>query len=561
MPRNKVPLLYAYFASYYAAQGLMQAFSGFEQPYLQSYGVSLEDVGFAQGLAQLPWVVKIIFCIPSDMWNCGGLGFRRPYAVAGLAIGALFLFVLGSFNPGGSNFPLYIFIAILRNTGTCLSDVATDGFAVDCNMEEQSGMINSVMTVGRMIGLAIGSQVAGAVAERYGFNAMITVLAIMIGCLVWIPLLLKEERVKGTHSFEWSALKHFGRREVLLFLAAACASNGGLAVANFPLAKWQRDRFGFGLEEVGTAALVSSVGMLIGSLGNGPLFDRVNKRAAMLLAGALSSATLLSYLLAANAGSVMACRFFAGASEGALWIVQAGMTMRLSPKSAGASFFGICIMAMNLSIMLGTTVAGWLAETYGLEACFVVGGIVSFTQLLPLPWLGSIDQKKPAQSPEEAAAAGSSAGGAAAVVDGEAVPGSGCDAAAMGDSAVISSSGSAAAAAAFASGAAESRGYSDAEAGRGLATAAQSFADEDAWSSLAPQPQAAAPPPSASSLTASAASGPGLHIGASKSSFGAAPSTGSSGDVVASPSANPLAGDASPAPTLQASGGAGATTS
>lgn len=550
MPRNKVPLLYTYFASYYAAQGLMQAFSGFEQPYLQSYGISLEDVGFAQGLAQLPWVVKIIFCIPSDMWNCGGLGFRRPYAVAGLAIGALFLFVLGSFSPGGSNFPLYIFVAILRNTGTCLSDVATDGFAVDCNMEEQSGMINSVMTVGRMIGLAIGSQVAGAVAERYGFNAMITVLSIMIGCLVWIPLLLKEERVVGTHSFEWSAFKHFGRREVLLFLAAACASNGGLAVANFPLAKWQRERFGFGLEEVGTAALVSSVGMLIGSLGNGPLFDRVNKRAAMLLAGALSSATLLSYLLAFNAGSVMACRFFAGASEGALWIVQAGLTMRLAPKSAGASFFGLAIMAMNLSIMLGTTVAGWLAENYGLEACFLVGGIVSFTQLLPLPWLGSIDKKKPAQSAGEGEGEAAGTTDAVVVAAGDASPGSSGGAGADGGDKPEFSSQSATAAA-FASGAAESRSFADAEAGRGLAAAAHTFADEDedAWSALAPD--------LAPALAPAAIGSAGLHIGASKGSasvtIGADAAAGSGEDVVSSPSANPLAGDASPAPTFHPS--------
>lgn len=510
MPRNKVPLLYTYFASYYAAQGLMQAFNGFEQPYLQSYGISLEDVGFAQGLAQLPWVVKIIFCIPSDMWNCGGLGFRRPYAVVGLLMGALFLFVLGSFSPAGSNFPLYIFIAILRNTGTCLSDVATDGFAVDCNMEEQSGMINSVMTVGRMIGLAIGSQVAGAVAERYGFNAMITVLAVMIACLTWIPLLLKEERVKGTHSFEWSAFKHFGKREVLLFLAAACASNGGLAVANFPLAKWQRERFGFGLEEVGTAALVSSVGMLIGSLGNGPLFDRVNKRAAMLLAGALSSATLLSYLLAFNAGSVMACRFFAGASEGALWIVQAGMTMRLAPKTAGASFFGLAIMAMNLAIMLGTTIAGWLAETYGLESCFVVGGAISFLQLLPLPWLGSID-KKPAVAADADAMPSD---GTAPALEDAAAP---TDPSAAGTEAT-SGEPLGAAATTFASGTGGSRALSEAEAGRGLAAAAHIFAGDDAWASLAP---------------------PALHtVGTGKEAVAAADD-----EVVASPSANPLAED------------------
>lgn len=39
----------------------------------------------------------------------------------------------------------------------------------------------------------------------------------------------------------------------------------------------------------------------------------------------------------------------------------------------------------------GQACAGALAENVGIEACFIVGGCLSALQLLPLPWLASID--------------------------------------------------------------------------------------------------------------------------------------------------------------------------
>lgn len=255
----------------YFAQGVFQTFSAFEQPFLESYGLSLTDVGLAQSLGQLPWVLKILFAVPSDLWNCWGLGFRRPYALIGLSLGALFLYVLSSFNPG-SAFGLYIFVAILRNTGVCIGDVATDGLAVDCGLDDKSGVINAWMTAGRMLGLVLASQLAGLVAATHGFSAMIWLLSGLVLLVVWVPLLLREERVVGEFKFEFSALRqNFSSRRVLLFLFAACCSNGGLAIANFPLAKWQRDRFGFSLQMVGTGSAIASLGLLVGSVANGPL--------------------------------------------------------------------------------------------------------------------------------------------------------------------------------------------------------------------------------------------------------------------------------------------------
>lgn len=423
--RNHWTVLYGWFFFAYFAQGVFQAYAVFEQPYLASFGVGLEDVGFVQALGQLPWVFKIIFSLPSDAYDCGGLGFRRPYALGGLLIGAAFLAVLAIFQwPAGGSasgaLSAYALIAIARNTGVCMSDVATDGLAVDCDRASESGIINAVMTAGRMLGLVVGSSAGGAVADALGYPAMVLVLSALVLAVSWLPLLLREERQvtrtapaasavvahgnAGTSnpipaptsstSFSWEAFSRFREPTVLLFLVSAAASNAGLAVANFPLAAWQRTDFGFSLTDVGMGATVASVGLLVGSLACGPLFDRVSKRGALLVAGTASTATLLSFLLVSSRAGVFAARFFAGTAEGALWIVQAGLTMRLADRRAGASFFALAIMVMNFAIMLGQAISGALAQNVGLRACFLVGGLLSALQLLPLPWLTLIDKEE-----------------------------------------------------------------------------------------------------------------------------------------------------------------------
>ena len=399
--RNHFLVLYGWFASAYYAQGVFQAYSGsFEQPLLESCGVGLEAVGFAQAIGQIPWIVKIIFALPSDAWDCGGLGYRRPYALGGLVLGASFLAVLAAFatcgggGGGALTLPGYVAVAVVRNLGVCVSDVATDGLAVDCDRSGESGQINAVMTAGRMVGLVVASSVAGAVADALGYSSMILVLSALVLAVAWLPLLLREERVRGggeRTAFSWAAFARFREPTVLLFLASACASNAGLAIAAFPMSAWQRGTFGFSLTDVGLGATVASVGLLVGSAATGPLFDRVSKRGALLAAGAASSLSIFALLAVGSREGVFAARFFAGCAEGSLWIVQSGLTMRLADKRAGASFFALAIMAMNFAIMAGNAAAGSLAQRVGLDACFVVGGVVSLSQLLPLPWLALID--------------------------------------------------------------------------------------------------------------------------------------------------------------------------
>ena len=243
--RNHFLTLYGWFASAYYAQGVFQAYSGsFEQPLLESCGVGLEAVGFAQAIGALP----------SDAWDCGGLGYRRPYALGGLVLGASFLAVLAAFatcgggGGGALSLPGYVAVAVVRNLGVCVSDVATDGLAVDCDRSGESGQINAVMTAGRMVGLVVASSAAGAVADALGYSSMILVLSALVLAVAWLPLLLREERVRGggeRTAFSWAAFARFREPTVLLFLASACASNAGLAIAAFPLSAWQRSAFNF----------------------------------------------------------------------------------------------------------------------------------------------------------------------------------------------------------------------------------------------------------------------------------------------------------------------------
>ena len=55
-------------------------------------------------------------------------------------------------------------VLILRNVGAALSDSATDGLAIDADVESVSGSISAWQGAGRMLGLIFATQVRAAEA-------------------------------------------------------------------------------------------------------------------------------------------------------------------------------------------------------------------------------------------------------------------------------------------------------------------------------------------------------------------------------------------------------------
>ena len=164
-----------------------------EQPFLEQYGLNLEQVGIAQTIDFIPWCIKFVWAIPSDSYDFFGFGHRRPYVVLGLLLGAISYAGITLFNPG-TYIGLYMLCMLLRNIGIAIADCAVDGLSVDCDLDTEAGAIQGWMSVGRTGGTVLASLSANSIAKT---SYTMAILASAAFVFIPIPanLFIKEEWV------------------------------------------------------------------------------------------------------------------------------------------------------------------------------------------------------------------------------------------------------------------------------------------------------------------------------------------------------------------------------
>lgn len=164
-----------------------------EQPFLEQYGLNLEQVGIAQTVDFIPWCIKFVWAIPSDSYDFFGFGHRRPYVVLGLLLGAISYAAITLFNPG-TYIGLYMLCMVFRNIGIAIADCAVDGLSVDCDLDTEAGAIQGWMSVGRTGGTVLASLSANSIAKT---SYTMAILASAAFVFIPIPanLFIKEEWV------------------------------------------------------------------------------------------------------------------------------------------------------------------------------------------------------------------------------------------------------------------------------------------------------------------------------------------------------------------------------
>jgi hypothetical protein len=383
MPVNPIPKLLTFFAAYYFAQGIYNAFGSFEQPWLRTRGVTLTQVSSSRAVAIVPWSIKILFAVPCDM-----IGRRLPFATVGMIAGATLLICLIAFDPGASEeaYSGYVGTVFARNLGIALSDVAVDGMSVDCGLEHMSGTVQGVMSAGRVIGTLLGSGIGAPIAKE-SYSGVIVFLAVCIYLLVPVTFMVKEEKVGKTDEFEWAAFQQLAKRPVLLFLMFAMIGNLSGSISGVPSTEWGISVVGLEADDFGYLSVVGSIGDLIGAVGMGFIFDRIDKRIGMLATAALSCLTSVVALWCTTKASWYGLGFVSGIAGGALFVVNCSMVMRLADKRLGASVFAIAVSLMNFSSMIGNAIAGPLAEGSDLKTAFWVSFAVNLLQIPLVPFI------------------------------------------------------------------------------------------------------------------------------------------------------------------------------
>ncbi len=173
----------------------------FELTYLEAYGVDLDLIGATQTLAIVPWCFKMYISLPSDI-----LRMRLPFMALGCLITGCMFLVITRLDPNEA-FWGYTAAMMIRNVGVALSDGATEGFSVDCKLDEISGTMQAWMQVGRMLGMIIGAVIGGFFVVK-DYNDLLIFLGTSIVCFICANFLVVEETDPLPHDPKrvWGAL-------------------------------------------------------------------------------------------------------------------------------------------------------------------------------------------------------------------------------------------------------------------------------------------------------------------------------------------------------------------
>ncbi len=373
---------YVIFGLLYFIQGaILSYFTGFNGIYLISFGVSMKGVGLIGLIGMMPFVLKIFLGILSDRVNLFGGGYRKPYILIGVAVQALSLVLVPLIDPSTS-FSLYALAGFILMTGMALYDTATDGLALDTTKEAEQGTIQGLMVGGRALGVTLISVFFGFFADFVSWHFAFWSLALISAIVFLLALFIREESVEARATFDWSAFKAFGKRQIFsLAILGALYSFIINAVAEI-MNPFFQDKFIISAFAAGLYSAIWGLGIVIGGLLGGRGADKLGHRKSVWAAMIISFCAILLFLVVPDGRAAYLVALAFGFAFGFYETIYFAASMARTDPRIAASMFSILMAIANIGTGIGLAVTGVMVEGLGYPATFI---ILAGINLLALP--------------------------------------------------------------------------------------------------------------------------------------------------------------------------------
>lgn len=369
---------------YFAQGSILGYFTALNAIYLRSFGISMSYIGIFSAVALMPLILKIFLGMLSDRMNLFGLGYRKPYIILGLLIQAGGQLVFMMINPAES-FVLLTMVAFFSLTGMAMYDTCTDGFALDTTPKEDEGTVQGIMVAGRALGIVLISATVGVMSQLADWNAVFISLAVMTLIPVPLVLILKEPARPPGRTFQWSAFRAFGNRQIialgLLGIIGFIVASG----ANQLINPFLQETFGITYMMAGFYAAVWGLGVVFGGVTGGKLTDRIGHPKAVK--GAIIASLITVFLIALIFDPILAWPlvFLFGISYGYFETVYFATSMGKTDMRIAASMFAILMAVANIGSGIGLAGGGFLSDWIGYQWTFVLFALLNLLALLLLP--------------------------------------------------------------------------------------------------------------------------------------------------------------------------------
>ncbi|MCD6474973.1 MAG: MFS transporter [Anaerolineaceae bacterium] len=374
---------YTMFGLLYFSQGtILSYFTALNALYLLENGLSMSDVGILGTIAMIPFILKIFLGFLSDKVNLFGKGHRKPYILIGLFIQILFLLIVPGINPR-TNFPLFIAAAFMVQLGMALYDTCTDGLALDTIPEEEQGTIQTFMVGGRAVGLIATATLVGLLAENVSWTAVFIALAAFTLLPVPFVLQVKDGERSAENQFDWKAFKAFKKTSVLSIAGMGFIIFFIIVGINQIINPFMQDKFGITLAQAGTLTTVWGIGILLGSIFGGKIYDAIGKRKALIIGIGLSIFSLLGLAFTPQLWLAWVFMFIFGFSYGTYQTIYFALAMNITNAAIAASMFSILMSVTNIGQAVGMGISGSAVDKIGYPLVFILFAALNLL-LIPL---------------------------------------------------------------------------------------------------------------------------------------------------------------------------------
>ena len=375
-------------------------------PMMREGGASRTAIGLFS-LLMLPLVLKFAVAPLVDRFALvPSLGHRRGWIIPTQLLVSAGIAVMAFIEPHqtGALFTVAFFITLLSS----LQDIATDGYAVRRLTAQTRALGNAIQAGAVALGVIIGGTSALVLYGRIGWTATIlTVAALSLLPLIaasWMDEAGTNPEVETKQRI--SLLQFFRRPNAWLILAFALsyrASEGlvrgmeGTYLVDIRVpTEW------IGYISGAAAATAGLLGAAIAAL----IIRKAGLSATLVLLGGLRSLCFLAFAL--NAFGVwpgIAVALSASAFQTFIRYMELvaiySFFMASSSESQPGTDFTLLSCAELLIYLIGTSVAGYVADRLGFQALFTISTVISILGVGISVWiLGKINQRARAMAAE-----------------------------------------------------------------------------------------------------------------------------------------------------------------
>jgi len=226
-------LLILLFFVEHVERGFVNDFTGQADSYMyKSYGVSGPQVNIFSGITGLPWALKPIIGLVSDMFPLGGY-HKSPYMIASAILGTVALVIIGAVPSSVLSVSMVVVCIFLNQTQLSVCDILTEAKYAERIQEVPAfgPHVLSYVWFGMNIGSLVGVLLSGVLLSSYS-PKLPYFIAALPAAAVLIPLFLgclEEKCVEPDEAAE-SRKRLYKQTEAMFLSGMICLVVIGLTV-------------------------------------------------------------------------------------------------------------------------------------------------------------------------------------------------------------------------------------------------------------------------------------------------------------------------------------------